>query len=66
MNIQINLIETATELAHKEVERTHDYDATKIYKSVSDCITEYTHHAQIIFDVNYDYFYNLLWNLKTN
>jgi hypothetical protein len=64
MNIEINLVEASTELAHKEVEKHFDFNSSKIYKSVSDSITEYTDEAQSIFDENYDYFYDLLLNLK--
>lgn len=64
MNIQINIVETATELAHREVEREYNYDATKIYEWVSDEESKYTDHAQKLFDIAYDYFYTLLWNLK--
>ena len=64
MEIKINIVEASKELAHKEVEKHFNYDASKIYKSVSDSITEYTDIAQEVFDNHYDYFYETLWNLK--
>jgi hypothetical protein len=64
MNIEINIEETATELARKEVEREYNYDAKKIYERVSDNESEYTTNAQKIFDVAYDNYYDLLLNLK--
>ena len=64
MEITINLVEVATELAHKEVEKHFNYNAEKIYKWVSYEESKYTDQAQEIFDNNYDYFYDLLLNLK--
>lgn len=64
MNITINILEVASELAHKEVARHFNYDATKIYEWVGDSETKYTENAQSIFDEQYDYFYEFLENLK--
>lgn len=64
MEIKINIVEVSTELAHKEVEKHFNYDATKIYEWVTDDESKYTDHAQSIFDEQYDYFYEFLDNLK--
>ena len=64
MNITINILEVASELAHKEVARYFNYDATKIYEKVADNEIKYTENAQSTFDEQYDYFYEFLENLK--
>jgi hypothetical protein len=64
MDITINIVEASSELAHREVEKHFNYDATKIYECVSDGITVYAEQAQEIFDLEYDEFWNLLNNLK--
>lgn len=62
--IKINILEVASELAHKKVEEKLEYRAENIYEWVSDEESKYTEQAQDIFDNNYDEFYNFLWNLK--
>lgn len=66
MEIKINLTETATELAHKEVEKELKYDAKEIYFKVSDTKTEYTDQAQRLFEKYYDYFLTILCEFKIN
>lgn len=64
MNITIDILEVASELAHKELEKRFDYVQEFIYVSPTDTITHYTEHAQDLFDVLYDEFYNFLWSLR--
>lgn len=64
MDITINILEVASELAQKEVEKHFNYQSSLIYERVSDDETRYTEEAQSIFDENYDYFYEFLDNLK--
>jgi hypothetical protein len=64
MNIQINILEVASELAHKEVEKVFNFKAELIYIEVSDDMSIYTENAQDIFNQFYDEFYDFLWNLK--
>lgn len=66
MEITINILEVSSELAHKEVEKHFNYNASKIYKSVSDCVSEYTDVAQEVFDSHYDYFYEILAEFEIN
>ena len=51
MNITINALELASELAHDELVRTF---TGKIYMSETDGITYYTEEAQDIFNELYD------------
>jgi len=63
MNININIIELASELA---CDKLHDNweNSIKIYKDdLSDCL-EYTDEAQKIFNDLYDQFYSMIDNLK--
>jgi len=64
MNITINIVEVASELAHKRLIKYFNFNAESIYKEVSDDVSIYTEEAQMIFNVCYNEFYNLLWNLK--
>jgi hypothetical protein len=63
MNININIVELASELA---CDKLHDNweNSIKIYKDdLSDCL-EYTEEAQEIFNDLYDQFYSMIDNLK--
>lgn len=64
MNIKINILEVASELANREVEKYFNFDAEKIYEWVSDDESRYTEQAQDIFNDLYDVYYDLLLNLK--
>jgi hypothetical protein len=64
MNITINILEVASELAHKEVERYFNFNSKKIYEWVCDEESKYTEEAQDIFNQFYERFYDFLWNLK--
>lgn len=61
MNITINLLEVASELANAEVWR--ECDINKIYVETDDC-TVYTEDAQDIFNEWYDHYYDVLLNLR--
>jgi len=50
MNIEINLLEVASELAHEIVCARLEDDSNEIYENVSDTITNYTDKAQDIFN----------------
>ena len=66
MDIKINLVEIASELANDRMieELSREYlSESDIYKQDSD-VVEYTDYAQKVFNNWYDYYYNLLWNLK--
>lgn len=64
MNITINIVEVASELAHKEVEKVFNFKAELIYNHISDDMSIYTENAQEIFNQFYNEFYDFLWNLK--
>jgi hypothetical protein len=66
MEININLLETASELAHEVVCAKFEDDDTAIYESTTDTITSYTEEAQDLFNEWYDHYYDLLLNLKNN
>ncbi len=66
MDIKINLIEVASELANDRTfeELTSEYmGETEIYKADSD-VVEYTPYAQKVFDNWYDYYYNFINKYK--
>lgn len=63
MNININIIELASELACDKLHNDYE-NSIKIYKDdTSDCL-EYTDEAQEVFDNLYDQFYSMIDNLK--
>lgn len=64
MQITINIVEVASELAHKELERRFDYIQEMIYVAPTDDVTHYTEDAQHLFNNLYDEFYVFLWSLK--
>lgn len=64
MDITINIVEVASELAHKELEKRFDYIQEMIYVAPTDDVTHYTEDAQHLFNNLYDEFYDLLWNSK--
>lgn len=64
MNITINLLEAASELAHEVVCAKFEDDDNAIYESTTDTITSYTEKAQGLFNEWYDHYYELLNNLK--
>jgi hypothetical protein len=64
MNININILEVASELAHKKIEEHFEFEANKIYEWVSDDESRYTEEAQDLFNEWYDYYYDFLLKLK--
>ena len=66
MNITVNLLEAASELAHEVVCAKFEDDDNAIYESTTDTITSYTEKAQGLFNEWYDHYYELLNNLKIN
>lgn len=66
MNITINLLEAASELAHEVVCAKFEDDDNAIYENTTDTITSYTKEAQDLFNEWYDHYYDLLLDLKIN
>ena len=65
MEIKINLLEAASELAHEIVcAKLKDGCAMTLKENATDTITVYSEQAQVLFDQWYDYYYDLLINLK--
>ena len=64
MNITVNILETASELAHQRLEAYFNYDKARLYKWISNDVETYTEEAQDLFNTLYDEFYDLLWDLK--
>jgi hypothetical protein len=65
MNVTINIIELASDLAS---ERLHDdwEDSIKIYKDNDADVLEYTDEAQDIFNDLYDKYYSIIENTKAD
>ncbi len=66
MDIKINLVEIASELANDRTfeELSSEYmGEVDIYKSDSD-VVEYTEYAQKVFDNWYDYYYDFINKYK--
>jgi hypothetical protein len=63
MEIRINLLEAASELAHEIVCAKFEDDDNLIHMEDSDGIY-YTEEAQEMFDEWYDHYYNLLLIIK--
>lgn len=66
MEISINLLEAASELAHEVVCAKFEDDDSVIYENTTDTITVYSEEAQDLFNEWYDHYYDLLINLKIN
>ena len=64
MNININILEVASELAHKKIEEHFEFEANRIYEWVSDEESRYTEEAQDLFNEWYDEYYDFLIQLK--
>ena len=61
MNISINILEVASELANIQVhEKLQDTTEIYILENVEDTCTIYTETAQEIFNEWYDYYYEFL------
>lgn len=66
MEITINLLEAASELADKIVHARFLDDESLIFEQDCEETLIYTNHAQELFNEWYDYYYDFLLNLKTN
>jgi hypothetical protein len=66
MDIKINILEVASELAHKKLEEHFEFETKRIYEWVSDDESRYTEEAQDLFNEWYDYYYDFLIQLKEN
>lgn len=71
MEIKINIVQTATELAHERLLENYtdiQYNEEVVYEQDEDDeeITRYTEEAQKIFDSWYDYYYDKLEKLQIN
>lgn len=64
MEIKIDLLEAASELAHEVVCAKFEDDDNAIYENTTDTITVYTEEAQDLFNEWYDHYYDLLNNLS--
>jgi hypothetical protein len=64
MDIKINILEVASELAHKKIEEHFEFEAKRIYEWVSDDESRYTEEAQDLFNEWYDEYYSFLDGLK--
>lgn len=63
MNVTVNIIELASELAHKElIEMVGDED--KLFEDPEAGITVYHEHAQDKFNDLYDYYYSIIESCK--
>ena len=65
MNITINIIELASELASEKLHEYFSY-STKIYKDNEEDVLEYTDEVQDIFNDLYDKYYSIIEKTKSN
>lgn len=65
MNLTINAVELASELAEMELEKHFEYSSTLIYEE-EDEGTKYTEEAQDVFDDLYDKYYSFIERFKIN
>ena len=61
MNVRINIVELASELAHKKVKRKMERMEITLYQTGEDGDTKYTEKAQGEFNDWYDYYHNLIY-----
>jgi|GWRWMinimDraft_12_1066020.scaffolds.fasta_scaffold634081_1 hypothetical protein len=66
MDIEINIEDTASSLAHEIVCAKFLDDETLIYESADDTITSYSKEAQELFNDWFEYYSALLFNHKIN
>ena len=64
MNITINLLEVASDLAHEIVCAKFEDNEDLIYRDKNAESTEYTENAQDLFNEWYDIYYDKLLNYK--
>jgi hypothetical protein len=63
MDIKVNVLELASELAHKDLVEMVG-DENKLFEDPTAGITVYTEHAQDKFNELYDYYYDVILNCK--
>jgi hypothetical protein len=63
MNVTVNILELASDLAHNELETSFNEEAVVIYKEDEDTFV-YTDEAQEVFNELYDKYYTIIENLK--
>ena len=63
MNIKINIIEVASELAEKEMIKYFS-DDLELYSDEDEYCIVYTDEAQDLFNTLYDKYFDLLYNLQ--
>lgn len=66
MDITINALELASELAHEMVQAKFNYDMTAIYEEPFAGVTNYTDKAQDIFNEWYDHYLNKIEECNIN
>lgn len=65
MNITINIVELASQLADKEVNFYFKYSSIEVYEEDEDNGgTKYSQEAQNIFDMFYDKYYSMIEQTK--
>ena len=65
MNVTINIVELASELAEMEMEQNRKVGEITTIEDGSGCII-YTEEAQNIFNELYDYYYSMIERLSIN
>jgi hypothetical protein len=63
MNVTINILELASELAHNELKEKHS-DSIELYQDTDEDDVYYTEEAQDIFNEMYDYYYSVIESCK--
>ena len=63
MNVTVNILELASELAHNELETSFNEEAVVIYKEDEDTFV-YTDEAQEVFNELYDKYYTIIDQIK--
>lgn len=70
MDIKINILEVASELADRDLLNSYGDEGGKnifpngLLRNLEDELS-YTEEAQDYFNTRYDFWYDFLWNLKT-
>jgi hypothetical protein len=63
MNVTVNILELASDLAHNELETSFNEEAVVIYKEDEDTFV-YTDEAQEVFNELYDKYYTIIDQMK--
>lgn len=65
MNVTINIVELASELANLEIEENRSIGEHNTIENETGCLV-YTQEAQDLFDELYDKYYSIIEKTKTN